>query len=221
MSANHLARPLCMRRTLAYWIVWISAWIVARTVFFMRVRGARNMPPTGPVIVIANHSSHLDPPLVAVALHTRRMGFLAKAELWKSRLLGALIGTLGSIPIERGASDRRAYEACLNTLKAGNVLLVFPEGTRSADGTLQPFEAGAARLAAAVPGCMVLPVRIRGSYQAWGGKRKYPIPRPVRIDVAPAFSTDDLRMQFGEKKSLFHAIQAEMLRRLSSTDHGQ
>src|SRR5690606_29781511 len=132
-----------MRRALTYWIVWTIAWIIARTVFLMRVKGARNMPRTGPAIVVANHTSHLDPPLVAVALHTRRMGFLAKSELWKSRFLGWLIGTLGSIPIERGASDRRAYEACLQTLRDGKVLLVFPEGTRSATGQLKEFEAGA------------------------------------------------------------------------------
>jgi 1-acyl-sn-glycerol-3-phosphate acyltransferase len=204
-----------MRRALTYWIVWTIAWIIARTVFLMRVKGARNMPRTGPVIVVANHTSHLDPPLVAVALHTRRMGFLAKSELWKSRFLGWLIGTLGSIPIERGASDRRAYEACLQTLRDGKVLLVFPEGTRSATGQLKEFEAGAARLAAAVPGCQVLPVKIRGSFEAWGTGKKYPKPWPVRIDVAPPFSTDDLRKQFGDKKSLFQAIQGEMLRRLS------
>ena len=62
-----------MRRALTYWIVWTIAWIIARTVFLMRVKGARNMPRTGPVIVVANHTSHLDPPLVAVALHTRRI----------------------------------------------------------------------------------------------------------------------------------------------------
>jgi len=204
-----------MGRSITYWVVWIAAWLAARTLFLMRVRGARNMPRTGPVVVIANHTSHLDPPLVAVALHTRRMGFLAKQELWGNRFLGWLIGTLGSIPVERGAGDRKAYEACLRTLKDGNVLLMFPEGTRSRDGKLQPFEAGAARLAAAVPGCMVLPVRIHGSFEAWGGESRYPKLRPVRIDVAPPFSTDEFRKQYGEKKSLFQAIQGEMLRRLS------
>jgi 1-acyl-sn-glycerol-3-phosphate acyltransferase len=179
------------------------------------------MPLTGPVLIIANHSSHLDPPLVATAFYNRRMCFLAKAELWKSRFLGWLIGTLGSVPIERGASDRKAFETCLNILKEGKALLVFPEGTRSPDGTLQPFEAGAARIAAAVPGCMVLPVRISGSFKAWGPGKAYPRPWPVRIDVAPPFSTDGLRRQYAAKKTLFQAIQNEMMMRLSGETTGK
>ncbi len=210
-----------MFRGLVYWIVWIAAWVAARTFCMVRVRGVHNMPLKGPVLIVANHCSHLDPPLVATAFHNRRMCFLAKAELWKSRFLGWLIGTLGSVPIERGASDRRAFETCLDILKEGKALLVFPEGTRSPDGTLQPFEAGAARIAAAVPGCMVLPVRISGSNKAWGPGKPYPRPWPVRIDVAPPFSTDGLRSQYAAKKSLFQAIQREMMMRLSGETTGQ
>lgn len=136
---------------------------VLRAVYRVEVRGSELVPARGPLVVAANHESVLDPFLLAVAL-PRPLRFMAKEELWRTRLLGRLLDHLGAIPVRRGRADARAVEAALAALAAGEAVAVFPQGGVRRAG---PWLPGAARIALAA-GATLLPVRLLGTARALG-----------------------------------------------------
>src|SRR5690625_70934 len=93
------------------------------------IKGRENVPVRGPVILCSNHISNFDPPLVGSFLK-RSIRFMAKEELFHNKILGTLLTTLGAFPVKRGAGDRQALRKGLNILKDGEMLCLFPEGTR-------------------------------------------------------------------------------------------
>lgn len=103
--------------------------------------GVENIPATGGVILAPNHISLADPPAVGCKL-SRQVHYMAKEELFKPRLLGALMYAVGSFPVRRGAPDRKALRRAIELLDEGRVVGIFPEGTRSEDGGLQEPELG-------------------------------------------------------------------------------
>jgi 1-acyl-sn-glycerol-3-phosphate acyltransferase len=142
----------------------LGRWVVAgflRVATRARLEGREHIPMTGPLLVAANHISHLDPPLLA-ALFPRPLAFVGKAELFEPRWLGWLFAYAGVIPVRRGATDRRSLEQALAVLARGHALAVFPEGTRHASGVLGRAQAGVGLLAAR-SGAPVLPVAILGT----------------------------------------------------------
>jgi 1-acyl-sn-glycerol-3-phosphate acyltransferase len=130
------------------------------------------------VLLVSNHQSHLDPVLVGIAC-PRQMSALARHDLffWP---LGWLIRSLGAVPIERGRAGVAGFKATLALLRQGETMLVFPEGTRTADGELQPFLAGFCPLARR-SGATLVPVAIRGAFDAMPRGRSFP--RPVTIQL--------------------------------------
>ena len=154
---------------------------VYRGLFRGRTRGIQNVPMQGPLVVVANHGSHLDPPLLGHALG-RPVAFMAKAELFRIPLLGVLIRALAAYPVNRGASDREAIRTATARLQAGWATGVFLDGTRQADGRVNQPMPGAALLAAR-SGAPLLPVAIVNSHRALGPgqKRLRLVPLEVRI----------------------------------------
>jgi len=153
---------------------------VMRLLFRLEAREPQNVPAAGAALLVSNHSSVLDPPLVGGASR-RQLAFLAKAELFGVPLFGRLIHRLGARPIRRGGSDPAAMRTALRVLEEGGALLVFPEGTRGPEGELRPAKAGAGMLAV-MSGAPVVPVYVRGSGRAWPRGRRYP--RPAKVTVA-------------------------------------
>jgi 1-acyl-sn-glycerol-3-phosphate acyltransferase len=149
-----------------------------RSAFRIRVRGRERMPVTGPVVVIANHSSMIEPQLIFGML-PRRSAFLVKAELFEllNGLAGKFLVAIGQIPVKRGAIDRKPLMTAVGVLKDGGVVGIFPEGTRGA-GDVGAAERGAAWLVRA-SGAVVLPVATRGTLKPADGKRRW---RP-RVDI--------------------------------------
>jgi 1-acyl-sn-glycerol-3-phosphate acyltransferase len=136
------------------------------------VAGLENVPATGPFLVASNHASHLDPPLVGCHI-PRQMAFFARKTLWKPGLAAWWLDSVGAIPVDRdGGSDVSAIKNVLRTLQAGKALTLFPEGTRSPDGTLQPAKSGVGMIACRtrVP---VVPARIFNSHIAFGKSGKF------------------------------------------------
>ena len=162
-----------------YAILKVPTLALARTMFRLEARGRENVPATGPVLLVANHSSFLDPPLIGVAVH-RQISFLAKAELFHLPLLGGLIRRLNVRPIRREGGDPSALRTAMRVLEDGGALLIFPEGTRGDEGIIRPAKAGAGMLAV-LSGASVVPVFVRGSGRAWPRGRK--LPRPAKVTV--------------------------------------
>lgn len=175
------------------------------------------MPRKGPVVVVVNHASHLDPPLVGIAFTSRALCYMAKKELWEKGLLGWFLTQIAAIPVARDAQeDRRTFMTAVRRLRDGEPVLLFPEGTRSSTGVMQPFQIGAAAIAASVPGTRILPVLITGAYDALPPKTAFARPKKIRIKIGPSFSIDELKGLPQEKKALYRAVTNVMFERISS-----
>ena len=112
------------------------------------IEGTENIPKEGPVIIAANHVSYWDPVALGVAIPDRRIYFMAKANLFKIPVLAQIITNFGAFPVDRNKSDREALRAGIEVVSNGNILGIFPEGTRVRDGSLGKFLGGAAMIAA-------------------------------------------------------------------------
>ncbi len=149
-------------------------------VLFYRVRhyGVRRIPASGGVLVVSNHQSHFDPPLVGMA-SPRRMNYLARETLFRFGPFRWLIQSLDAIPIDREGLGLNGIKESLRRLKRGEMVLIFPEGTRTPDGSIQPFRPGFTTLAVR-SGAAILPVAIDGAFEAW--PRRQVLPR-LRGDI--------------------------------------
>ncbi len=152
-----------------------------RLLFRGYISGQKNVPSKGPLVVVSNHGSHLDPPILGHALG-RPISFMAKAELFKIPLLGLLIRALGAYPVKRGASDREAIRIATSRLLEGWATGVFLDGTRQANGRVNNPMAGAALLAAR-SSANLLPVAIINSHRALGTGNFLPRFIPIHLRI--------------------------------------
>src|SRR5439155_22372802 len=159
-----------------YWLGYHFSRLIGRLFFRFRVVHRERMIQSGPVILAMNHQSYLDPPLAGTTCD-RPIYFLTRRTLLDVPLLGWLLPKLNVIPVNQEGVDRSAIKALIRVLKAGNGVLVFPEGSRTLDGKLQPAEAGLG-LVIAKTLAPVVPMRIFGAHEAMprgGGLRLRPI----------------------------------------------
>ncbi len=158
------------------------------------VTGLEHIPPQGGFILAVNHASLLDPPTVGCHV-PRQLAFFARKTLWKPGFASWWLNTVGTIPIDRdGSTDVMAIKRVLQTLRAGRPIIMFPEGTRSRDGQLQPAKSGIG-LFACRAGVPVLPARIFGSFNALGRSRGLRLGTPIDIAFGPVIQPgefDDL-----------------------------
>lgn len=168
----HGARP---------WLYWPARAVLeplARTVLWARVVGGRrHIPARGPLVVVANHRSFLDPFLLC-GLFPRPIAHLAKAELFGHPVVAWLLVRAGAFPVRRGGADPDARATALALLRGGGIVVVFPEGTRTRPGPLGSPHSGAAWLALET-GAPLLPVAVHGTEDVRRGWRVRP--RPVRV----------------------------------------
>lgn len=146
-----------------YKIAHVLVYALARLFFRLTVVGLENVPKEGGVIVAANHNSYFDIPLLGCSL-TRRADNIAKSELFRNRLIAALFTALGGFPVRRGKFDRSAISESVKRLRAGRLLAIYPEGSRSPDGRLQSAMPGIGLLVAK-SGAKVVPAYIQGVQQ--------------------------------------------------------
>jgi len=144
-----------------------------------KVYGIQNVPKTGGVIIASNHASYLDPPAVGASTRRTRMThFMARDTLFAKPLMGAFLRKVGVIPLDRDRGDIKAMKTAIQLLRDGASVALFPEGTRSVDGTLQPPKPGIGFLVAKGQ-APVVPVYVHGSYEAWskhsGGLKRKPV----------------------------------------------
>ncbi|MFM9085582.1 MAG: lysophospholipid acyltransferase family protein [Acidimicrobiia bacterium] len=132
-----------------------------RLLLRLRVTGREHVPASGAYLVAPIHRSNVDTP-IAAAVTPRRVRFMGKDSLWKVRWLGAVLSALGGFPVTRGTADLEAMRRCLEVLRRGEPLVVFPEGTRQSGPSVHPLFDGAAYLAVKA-GVPIIPVGIGGS----------------------------------------------------------
>ena len=163
-----------------YASLWVLTRMFAVSVFGFRVRFAESLPKQGGLLVLSSHQSHLDPLLLGLSCH-RRLSSMARSSLYRFKPFAAIITALDAIPIDREASTVAAMKGVINRLRDGAAVVIFPEGTRTADGKLGELKGGFVLLAkrAGVP---IVPVAIVGAWECWPRTRLFPRPGRIRLE---------------------------------------
>jgi 1-acyl-sn-glycerol-3-phosphate acyltransferase len=197
-----------------------GARLIGRSITRVRVEGDLGaIPREGPVILAANHISNADPVLVGAWLTPRlgrRIHWLGKKEMFDWPIVGYVARNGGIVPVDRGAADVDAFRMASRVLEAGEVLMVFPEGTRSPTAELQPPKDGLAMLALR-SGATIVPIGISNTDRFWPKGR--PIPRPgghVTMRVGEPFKIADLLPPELDRKSAKRLATTLVMRRIAA-----
>lgn len=165
----------------AFWwnVSKYSVLSLCRVYFRLRVEGRHHVPKTGPLLLVANHASYTDPPLVGITAG-RWVGFLAQMGLAKTGFMRWWLQQMGVTLIDRNAPSKDAMRYLADCLVRGDAVGIFPEGTRTADGCVGPFRNGVEFLVRRT-GAQVVPIGIDGAYRAF--PRGAVVPRPRKLIV--------------------------------------
>lgn len=166
-----------------YDVCWWICYVGFSFGYSLRVQGRRNVPRTGPVLIVSNHQSFLDPIPIGLAV-PRYLTVLARDTLFKSRPLAWLMESLGTLRIDRDFG-KEGLRATLDALARGRCVHLYPEGERSHDGELAPFKAGVSLLIKKVK-APIVPVGLAGAYGAWSRHMKRPKFAPLFLPANEA-----------------------------------
>ena len=163
-----------------YWLLMGACTVAYR----LRMLHTDRLPRSGGVLVVANHQSLLDPPMIGLGFRHRNMAAMARSGLFKIPVLGWWLRAVGCICLKENESDTAAMRRAISELKKGRLVLIFPEGARTLDGQIHEFKRGAWLLMSRA-GCDVVPAAIEGAFDAW--PRTKPLPRIIGKRCAVAF----------------------------------
>jgi 1-acyl-sn-glycerol-3-phosphate acyltransferase len=156
---------------------------LCRVYFGLELHGIEHIPLDGPLLIVPNHQTYADPPLVTIPIR-RPVFYMAWSRLFTIPFFAGFIRRLRAFPVDIDRSDGQAVRAAVRLLRAGEALMIFPEGGRTPDGALQPFKLGAFRMAV-THRAPVLPVTIVGGWDAWPPNRALPRRGRIRITYHP------------------------------------
>jgi 1-acyl-sn-glycerol-3-phosphate acyltransferase len=176
-----------------YRIGWISFRVMYATYFRWRVLHPDRVPESGAVILASNHASFLDPPLVGSGLR-RECTFLARDTLFRFGPTRWLLTKWQAVPIDRDGSNATGMKRILEALNRGRAVILFPEGTRTRDGQLQKVRSGVG-LIVAKTSAPVVPVRLWGTFEAYGRHVKFPRPKQVIVKYGEPLHFRELRAE--------------------------
>jgi 1-acyl-sn-glycerol-3-phosphate acyltransferase len=162
-----------------YFIGWCGFRALYKVYFRWRVYNAERVPLEGGVILASNHASYLDPPLVGSGVR-RGINYLARENLFRFPVMGWVLRHWQVVPVDRDGGGAAGLRAILDRLLAGGAIILFPEGTRTRDGKLQPARSGIG-LTVIKSTAPVVPVRVFGTFEAYGRHMRFP--RPYRMSV--------------------------------------
>jgi 1-acyl-sn-glycerol-3-phosphate acyltransferase len=194
--------------------------LILAACFRLRAYHPERVPDEGPVLLVANHQSYMDPPIVGCPIHRRHLDFVARGGLFDNPALGRLFSLLHSVPVKEDGGDTGAIKEVLRRLEAGRAVLIFPEGSRTTDGRVDEFKRGVAVLVKRSR-CPVIPVALEGAYDAWPRSRTLPrwFGSRVAVMYGEPIGHDDL-MRDGPDAALrrlhdeVEGMRAELRRRL-------
>ncbi len=178
---------------LSYRIGWSLFRVMYATYFRWRIFGAEHVPLKGGVILASNHASFLDPPLVGSGLK-RDINYLARESLFRYPGIGALLRSWNAVPVDRDGGGAKGLKIILSRLLDGNGIILFPEGTRTLDGKLQPARSGIG-LTVIKSTAPVVPVRVFGTFEAYGKNHKFPRPHRVIVKYGQPMNFEKLRAE--------------------------
>jgi len=178
---------------LSYRCGWLFFRTVYATYFRWSVRGAENVPTTGGVILAANHASFIDPPLVGAGLK-RDINYLARESLFRFPIVGSILHSWNAVPVDREGGGAKGLKIILDRLLGGAGIILFPEGTRTRDGKLQPARSGIG-LTVIKSTAPVVPVRVFGTFEAYGRHMKFPRPHRVMVKYGKPMDFEALRAE--------------------------
>ena len=189
---------------------------LAKVCFDYRVVHPERIPREGGVILAMNHQSYIDPPLAGVAA-PRELYFLARKTLLEWPVLGPLFPKLNVVPVDQERADMSALKAVIKVVRAGHGTVIFPEGSRTLDGQLQPAQPGLGLIIAKTL-APVVPMRIFGAHEAFprGGRPR--LFRPVTLVVGEAihFTQADLE---GSGRDLYQRLSERVMERIAAIEN--
>jgi 1-acyl-sn-glycerol-3-phosphate acyltransferase len=162
-----------------YRIGWIGFRSFFKTYFRGKIFNAERVPGTGPVLLVSNHLSYFDPPIIGASIN-REIHYLARENVFRPAPIGKLLRSVNVIPLDREGGGIAGLRTGMEILNRNQALILFPEGTRSPDGQLQSFRSGVG-LMVIKSTAPVIPVRVFGAFEAYG--RQHRFPRPGKISV--------------------------------------
>jgi 1-acyl-sn-glycerol-3-phosphate acyltransferase len=178
--------------TLVYRAGYLLCKLFGKLAFDFKVYGRENLIEEGAAILASNHQSYLDPPCIGMACRNE-IYYLARNTLYQRPLIGPLLKRLNTVPVDRDRGDVSSIKAIIRLLRAGHRVIIFPEGTRSSDGKLQPARAGLGMIIAKTL-APVVPIRVFGSFEALPRKGGLKLKRVSVVVGKPLrFTEDDLK----------------------------
>jgi len=186
---------------------------VAQSLFALRVYGQDNIIENGPALLAMNHQSFLDPPFAGISCN-REIHYLARKTLFDIPVVGAILRRINVIGVDRDGSDVAALKAVIRVLRGGGCTVVFPEGTRTHDGSLQPAKPGAGFIIAKTL-APVVPMRIFGAFEALPRDAKLPRMSPVTIVAGEPirFGKADIT---GDPRTVFQRLSEHVMEKIAA-----
>ncbi|WP_447975341.1 lysophospholipid acyltransferase family protein [Nitrospira sp. Kam-Ns4a] len=199
-----------------YGLLWVLFNVLGRLFFRYRVVGREHIPRRGGVLIAANHASYLDIPLLGCGI-PRRVAFLGRQDLFPIPGVRETLRWLGWIPIRQDRLDREGFGQAIRLIKAGKVVVIFPEGMRSPDGRLRPGKPGIGVIVAET-GCPVVPAYIAGTHEALPVGARWIKCHPVRITYGKPldFTADAAR---GTGKEFYRHVGRVVVERIAELGH--
>jgi 1-acyl-sn-glycerol-3-phosphate acyltransferase len=176
-----------------YQFVRISIRISGVIIYRLKRTGMENIPSEGTVLLVANHQSHLDPPLIG-SCSRRRMNYMARSNLFKFAPFGWYISSIDAYPIDLDGSRLSGIRETLRRLKRKEMVLVFPEGARTFDGEMGEFKPGFVALAIRSK-ATILPVAIEGAFDAWPRTKRFPWFGRIQVHFGEPIPPEDVAEQ--------------------------